>query len=275
MSALGFALIDLLTKNRGRKTKLQYLLAKCLLINFPNAENLSKAICTFSLFLKMVWHLFFITSPSLADLPIKSLLLYRQYTCPNPLFIWQGVSQMCTIDAERFANRWGEDHPQAPGGPHVTNKGNGSGSYCLDCLCVEDRGSRPVEDIQHTISSMWHRSVQDMFANVKVSLTHDICQIVSVQLLSHVHLFVTPLDCSTTGFPVHCQLMELTQTHVHWVGDAIQPYHPLSSPSPIFNFPKNRVFSNESVLHIRCQSIGTSALVSVLPMNIQDWFALG
>ena len=46
----------------------------------------------------------------------------------NPLFIWQGVSQMCMIDAERFANRWGEDHPQAPGGPHLTNKGNGSGS---------------------------------------------------------------------------------------------------------------------------------------------------
>ena len=100
-----------------------------------------------------------------------------------------------------------------------------------------------VKDIQHAISNMWHRSVQDMFANVKMSLTYDICQIVSVQLLSHIHLFVTPLDCSTTGFPVHCQLTELTQTHVHWVGDAIQPYHPLSSPSPpIFNFPRIRSF---------------------------------
>ena len=137
------------------------------------------------------------------------------------------------------------------------------------------QGRGPVEGIQHTISNMWHRSVQDMFANVKMSLTYDICQIVSVQLLSHIHLFVTPLDCSTTGFPVHCQLTELTQTHVHWVGDAIQPYHPLSSPSPpLFNFPRIRVFSNESVLHIRCQSIGTSALASFLPMNIQDWFAL-
>ena len=75
-----------------------------------------------------------------------------------------------------------------------------------------------------------------MFANVKVSLTYDICQIVSVQLLSHIHLFVTPLDCSTTGFPVHCQLTELTQTHVHLVSDAIQPSHPLSSPLlPAFN----------------------------------------
>ena len=41
-----------------------------------------------------------------------------------------------------------------------------------------------------------------------------------------------PMDCSTPGLPVHHQLPELAQTHVHWVGDAIQPSHPLSSPSP-------------------------------------------
>ena len=41
-----------------------------------------------------------------------------------------------------------------------------------------------------------------------------------------------PMDCSTPGFPVHHQLPELTQIHVHWVSDAIQPFHPLSSPSP-------------------------------------------
>jgi len=41
-----------------------------------------------------------------------------------------------------------------------------------------------------------------------------------------------PMNCSTPGFPVHHQLPESTQTHVHWVGDAIQPSHPLSSPSP-------------------------------------------
>jgi len=41
-----------------------------------------------------------------------------------------------------------------------------------------------------------------------------------------------PMDCSTPGFPVHHQLPELTQTHVHWVGDAIQPSHLLLSPSP-------------------------------------------
>ena len=55
------------------------------------------------------------------------------------------------------------------------------------------------------------------------------CQ--SVQLLSCVRL-CDPMDCSTPGFPVHHQLPELAQIHVHRVGDAIQPSHPLASPSP-------------------------------------------
>ena len=61
-----------------------------------------------------------------------------------------------------------------------------------------------------------------------------------------------PMDCSTPGFPVHHQLPELAQTYVHRVSDAIQPSHPLSSPSPpTFNLSSIRVFSNESILHIR------------------------
>ena len=52
--------------------------------------------------------------------------------------------------------------------------------------------------------------------------------------------------------PVHHQLPESTQTHVHWIGDTIQPSHPLSSPSPpAFNLSNIRVFSNESALRIR------------------------
>ena len=53
----------------------------------------------------------------------------------------------------------------------------------------------------------------------------------SVQLLSHVRL-CNSMDCSMPGLPVHHQLQKFTQTHVHWVGDAIQPSHLLSSPSP-------------------------------------------
>ena len=61
-----------------------------------------------------------------------------------------------------------------------------------------------------------------------------------------------PMSCSTPGFPVLCHLSELGQTHVHRVNDAIQPSHPLSSPSPpAFNLSQHQFFSNESVLHIR------------------------
>ena len=61
-----------------------------------------------------------------------------------------------------------------------------------------------------------------------------------------------PMDCSTPGLPVHHQLLEFTQTHVHWVSDAIQPSHPLPSPSPsTFNLSQHHVLFNESVLHIR------------------------
>ena len=69
----------------------------------------------------------------------------------------------------------------------------------------------------------------------------------SVKSLSRVRLFATPWT-STPGLPVHHQPPEFTQTHVHCVGDAIQPSHLLSSPSI---FPSIRVFSTESVLHIR------------------------
>ena len=54
-------------------------------------------------------------------------------------------------------------------------------------------------------------------------------------------ILCTPMDCSTPGFPVHHQLPEFTQTHVHWVGDAIQPSHILSFPSPpTFNLSQHQ-----------------------------------
>ena len=59
-----------------------------------------------------------------------------------------------------------------------------------------------------------------------------------------------PMDCSTPGLPVHCQLPEFTQTHVHWVGDAIQPSHPLLSPSPAFSLSQHQgLFQWVTFLH--------------------------
>ena len=59
------------------------------------------------------------------------------------------------------------------------------------------------------------------------------------------------MNCSTPGFQVHHQFLEPTQTHVHRVGDAIQPSHPCPLLLLSLIFPSIRVFSNESVLHIR------------------------
>ena len=62
-------------------------------------------------------------------------------------------------------------------------------------------------------------------------------------------ILYSPTDCSTSGFPVHHQFLELAQIHVHQVSDAIQPSYPLSSPFLLPSiFPSMRVFSNESVL---------------------------
>ena len=83
--------------------------------------------------------------------------------------------------------------------------------------------------------------------------------------------------CSIPGFPVLYHFMEFVETHVHWVGNAIQPFRPLLSPSPpAFSlsqdqdfFPMNRLFTSGG------HSIGASASAPVLPMNIQSWFPLG
>ena len=83
------------------------------------------------------------------------------------------------------------------------------------------------------------------------------------------------MDRSTPGLPVHHQ-HQLAQTHVYRVSDAIQPSHPLSSPSPPASiFPSIRVFSLMSQSFASShQSIGVSSLASVLPMNTQDWSPL-
>ena len=84
-----------------------------------------------------------------------------------------------------------------------------------------------------------------------------------------------PMDCSTPGFPVHHQLPQFTQTPVYRVCDAIQPSHPLSS-LPAFNLSKSSGYFQMSQLFATGgQSIGVSALPSVLPMNTQDWSPSG
>ena len=85
-----------------------------------------------------------------------------------------------------------------------------------------------------------------------------------------------PMDCRMPGFPVLHYHLEFVQTHVHWVGDAMQPSHPLSPSSPpALNLSRHQSFLMNWLFASGGQSIGASALASVLPTNIQCWFPLG
>jgi len=80
-----------------------------------------------------------------------------------------------------------------------------------------------------------------------------------------------PHGLQLARFPFFHHLLKLAQTHVYWVGDAMKPSHPLSSPSP----PAFNLSQHSGLFKSRGQSIGASASASVPPMNVQDWFPLG
>ena len=131
------------------------------------------------------------------------------------------------------------------------------GSCNRDCMAWE------IETIHH-FSSLWPEKLK----------------LFTIQFSSVAQLYPTlcdPMDCSTPGLPVHHQLSELAQTHVHWFGDAIQPSHSLSSPSPpAFNLSQHQgLFQWVSSLHQLAKVLEFQLQPSVLSMNIQDWFPLG
>ena len=98
-----------------------------------------------------------------------------------------------------------------------------SGLPFLSLWDLPDPEIEPMADGFFTNSTIWEtrggQSVQ--FSSVQFSSVAQSCPTLR-----------DPMNCSTPGLPVHHQLLEFTQTHVHRVGDAIQPSHPLSSPSP-------------------------------------------
>ena len=98
---------------------------------------------------------------------------------------------------------------------------------------------------------------------------HFHCCLISSQFNSVTQLCLTlcdPMNCSMPGLPVHHQLPEPTQTHVHHVSDPIQPSHPLSSCSPTFNLSQHQGLSNESVLCIRWPKFWSFSF-SISPSN--------
>ena len=124
----------------------------------------------------------------------------------------------------------------------------------------------------------------EMFTAIKIvnRSSHSIlCEVSSVQSLSCIWL-CNLMNCSTWGFSVSHQLLELAQTLVHQVGDAIQPSYPLSSPAPpTFSLSQHQVFSSESVLCIQWPeywsfsfSISPSSEYSGLISFKMDWLDL-
>ena len=107
----------------------------------------------------------------------------------------------------------------------------------------------------HVVCFLWLSMFKSpLFIRIPVILDLGLTLIQYVQFSSVAQLCLTlcgPMDCSTPRFPVYHQLLEIAQTHVHQVGDAIQPSHPLLTPSPPgFNLSQHQgLFQSVSSLH--------------------------
>ena len=123
-----------------------------------------------------------------------------------------------------------------------------------------------------TIKKNIFKSILQRWMNLEPIMQNEVGQKFSCLVVSDSW---DPMDCSTPGFPVHHQLPELAQIHVHWVGNAIQTSYPLVGPfsSCLQYFPASGSFPMNQFFASGGQSIVVSA--SVLPMIIQDWFPLG
>ena len=153
----------------------------------------------------------------------------------SPSWKWDGQSLLVTHTPSRGRKTLytTQGHTGMYWGPEWTSKAAG-GRVC----------SNKREAVPGSSGRLWSAYLND-------SVVWQEPKPASVQFSSVAQLCPTlcdPMDCSMPGLPVHHQLPEFTQTHVHWAGDAIQPSHPLLLPSIL---PSIRVFSNESVLHIR------------------------
>ena len=119
---------------------------------------------------------------------------------------------------------------------------------------------------KHLLTDEWIKKVWNVYVCVYIYI---ICSVTKCSTLCD------PTDYSTPGFPVLHHLLELGQTHVHWVSDAI--HFVLCRPLLLLpsTFPASGSFLMRRLFASGDRSIGVSASASVLLMNIQDWFPLG
>ena len=145
-----------------------------------------------------------------------------------------------------FRRLWGGKYP--PPLPHLPVFHNPQ--HLLPCRPLLP-GSTLTSPSSLGLSWFLSDSYKDTLIEFRVHSKSVCSYLVVVQSLSHVRLFAAPWTaCSTPGFPVLHQLLEFAQTHVHWVGDAIQPSHPLFSPSPTFSLTQHQgLFQWISSLH--------------------------
>ena len=102
-----------------------------------------------------------------------------------------------------------------------------------DFLPSKPSGKRQIEGGMQLIFEYWFFPQP---CNMLANSNKYICRFIQISSVAQsCPTLCDPMNCSTPGLPVHHQLPEFTQTHVHWVGDAIQPSHPLLSPSPAPN----------------------------------------
>ena len=138
-------------------------------------------------------------------------------------------------------------------------------------VCLQDRPIKGRLSIKHQLHIMTAEVTKKRILNVKTVLC--CCCSAAQSCLT----LCDPMDCSMPSFPVCHHVLELAQTHVHWVGDAIQPSHPLSSPfsSCLQSFPASGSFPVSRLFTSGGQIIGASASALVFPINIQYWYPLG
>ena len=131
------------------------------------------------------------------------------------------------------------------------------------------RSWRKAHSATKTQRSQKNKQLKKYTKNNKIQI--EVFQLVGSVAQSYPTLW-NPMNCSTPGLPVQNQLPEFTQTHVHWVRDAIQPSHPLLSPLLMPSiFPNIRVFSNESVVRIKWPNY-RSFSISISPSNEYSGF---
>ena len=102
-------------------------------------------------------------------------------------------------------------------------------------------------------------------------VTRPFCPLLLCSVTQSCPTLCDPTDCSTPGLPAPHHLLKFAQVHIHCIGDAIQPSHPLmpSSPSALKSFPASGTFPMSQLFASDDQKTGVSASASVLPISIQ------